>query len=427
MKKLVQQILFSIFCSLVIFTPTFAQTTDVYSCVSDLVTVDKPRKEGSRAVHQPSKKWIPGQEIRVKFLDGNEYVRNKVMENAEIWEQYANIDFVFIESGTAEIRVSFTMDKGSWSYHGKDSAVQSMVKTANGPQFVRNNTGASMNFGWFNDNTPDEEFRRTTLHEFGHALGLRHEHQNKNQNIQWNEEAVYDYFAKMGWSREKTYSQVLARYGSDNEISNGVYDPLSIMHYYYPPELIKGGTKIRANTDLSAGDKKIIAEMYPFDETATVVKPPINNPTTPKPTPPPVVSTAPIFSFNDVSVDFEGYDEKTEQDGMVFTSDFKVKNGLKQEFTMAIYFYEADGTPLEDSNKKYFANNGKVAVFKKFTPAYSDAVYNQFEVFMPYDELELEECGEHNLKYSIGIWNGQKRIMSTGYTYFELDVPCEEE
>lgn len=427
MKKSVRQIFLIIAFSVAVMTPLFAQTGDVYSCVTDLVIDDKPQKAGTtRAVHQPSKKWIPGQKIRVKFLEGNKYVRSKVMQYAEMWEQYANIDFVFVESGTAEIRITFTMDKGSWSYHGKDSAIQSMVKTADGPQFVRNNTGASMNFGWFDDNTPDEEFRRTTLHEFGHALGLRHEHQNKNQDIQWNEEAVYAYFAKQGWSREKTYSQVLARYGSDNEITNGVYDPLSIMHYYYPPELIKGGTKIRQNTVLSESDKAIVGEMYPFDETATVIKPTTNQPTTNKPIPPPVVQlTAPIFSFSDVAVDFDGYDEKTEQDGMVFSSDFKVKNGLKQEFTMAIYFYAANNMPLKDTNKKFYSTSGQVAVFRKFVPAFPDAVYNKFEVFMPYEELELEECGELNLKYSIGVWSGQKRIISTGYTYFSLDVPCE--
>lgn len=410
------------------FSQSFAQTADVYSCVTDLVNDDKPKKPNSRAVFQSSKKWIPGQEIRVKFLDGDEYVREKVMENAEIWEEYANIDFVFVESGPAEIRISFTIDNGSWSYFGKDSAIQSKVKTPNGVQFVRDDSGASMNFGWFNDKTSDKEFRRTTLHEFGHALGLHHEHQNKNQNIQWNEEAVYAYFAKQGWSREKTQSQVLKRYGNDSEISNGVYDPLSIMHYYYPPELIRGGQKIQENTELSENDKRIIEEMYPFDdEVAKVTKPPINQPTVPKPTPTPVAQlNTPVFSFSDVSVDFEGYNEQTEEDGMTFTSDFKVKNGLKQEFTMAIYFYTANGTPLKDSNKKFYSTSGQVAVFKKFTPAYADAVYKEFEMFIPYDELELEECGNHNLKYSIGIWSGQKRIVSTGYTYFSLDIPCEE-
>lgn len=411
---------------LLVLTPTFAQTTDVYSCVTDLVIEDRAANPKiTRAVYQPSKKWIPGQEIRVRFLDGNEYVKSKVRQYAETWEEFANIDFVFVQSGPAEIRVSFTLDKGSWSYFGKDSARQSKVKTPDGPQFVRDATGASMNFGWFNDKTPEEEFRRTTLHEFGHALGLHHEHQNKNQNIQWNEQEVYAYFAKIGWSREKTQSQVLKKYGNDSEISNGVYDPLSIMHYYYPPELIKGGTKVRANTVLSENDKAIIEEMYPFDEDiATVTKPPINKPPT-TPVKPPIQPTGPVISFSDVSVDFEGNDDKTEADGMTFTSDFKVKNGLKQEFSFAIYFYTANGTPLKDSNKKFYSTTGSVAVFKKFTPAYADAVYNQYEIFMPYEELEIE-CGEHSLKYSIGIWSGQKRIVSTGYTYFTLDIPCEE-
>lgn len=216
---------------LLVLAPTFAQTTDVYSCVTDLVIEDRAANlKVTRAVYQPSKKWIPGQEIRVKLLDGNEYVRSKVRQYAETWEEFANIDFVFVQSGPAEIRISFTLDKGSWSYFGKDSARQSQVKTENGSRFVRDATGASMNFGWFNDKTPEEEFRRTTLHEFGHALGLHHEHQNKNQNIQWNEEAVYAYFAKQGWSRERTFSQVLKKYGNDSEISNGGYDPLSIMH-----------------------------------------------------------------------------------------------------------------------------------------------------------------------------------------------------
>ena len=405
-----------------------AQTVAVYSCVTDLVSDSKPGKAGkTRAVHQPSKKWIPGQQIRVRFLDGNQFVRDKVKLYAEMWEEFANVDFVFVNSGPAEIRVSFTMQNGSWSYLGKDSAIQSQIKTANGPQFIHNTSGASMNFGWFDDvKTSDEEFRRTTLHEFGHALGLHHEHQNKNQNLQWNEEAVYAYFAKQGWSRDKTFSQVLKRYGTDSEISNGVYDPLSIMHYYYPPELIKGGVKVNANSTLSDSDKATIEEMYPFfEDTATAVKPTTPKPTTPTPVKPTVNTSLPLFAFTDVGVDFEGYDDKTEQDGMMFASDFTVKNGLKQEFTFAIYFYEADGTALKDSNRKFYSATGTVAAFRKFTPAYANGVYNQFQIFMPYEEIVLE-CGEHSLKYSIGIFKGQQRVASTGFTYFTLEIPCEE-
>ena len=35
-----------------------------------------------------------------------------------------------------------------------------------------------MIFSWFSIST--------VMHEFGHALGLKHEHQSPNANIQWN-------------------------------------------------------------------------------------------------------------------------------------------------------------------------------------------------------------------------------------------------
>ena len=424
--KIPNLILLPFIIFLTMLFPAFTQAQDFYSCINDFVINDAPKTVGVKgAVSKPSRKWMPGQRIRVKFLDGDQFVRNKVMENAHLWEEFANLELDFVESGPAEIRISFNMDKGSWSFIGKDSARQSFVKRGNESIFVRDASGASMNFGWFNDKTSDQEFRRTTLHEFGHALGLLHEHQNKNRNIQFNDEAAYAYFAKQGWSREKVQQQVLQRYGNDTETTNGVYDRFSIMHYSYPPEVVKGDLKIPFNTTLSAGDKAIIAEMYPFedgDERAS--KPTVSKPPTP-PVVKPTAPLAPVFSVNEAEVDFDAFNESTEQDGMTFITNFNVKNALKQEFMMVVYFYEADGTALEDTNKKYNSANGKVAVFRKFTPAYDNAVYNQFKIFMPYEELELE-CGEHNLKYSLSIWQGQKRVYNSGYTYFEMSIPCEE-
>ena len=42
-----------------------------------------------------------------------------------------------------------------------------------------------MNFGWLETDTPDHEYLRVVLHEFGHALGLIHEHQNPADGIEW--------------------------------------------------------------------------------------------------------------------------------------------------------------------------------------------------------------------------------------------------
>ncbi len=51
-----------------------------------------------------------------------------------------------------------------------------------------------MNFGWFDDSTPDNEFSRTVIHEFGHALGCVHEHSSPAATIPWNRDAVYAYY-----------------------------------------------------------------------------------------------------------------------------------------------------------------------------------------------------------------------------------------
>jgi hypothetical protein len=420
--KIITLLFLSLFVLLLGSSGTPAQNKNIYTCVTDFVSKEKPKRVGVRsAVSQPSKKWIPGQKIRVRFLNGNQFLQSKIRQYAEVWERFGNIDFVFVPSGAAEIRVSFRLDDGSWSFIGKDSLTKSYIKSGNGTRFVNDDSGASMNYGWLNENTSEEEFRRITLHEFGHALGLHHEHQNRNNNIQWNEEAVFAYFAEHGWSRERTQDQVLDKYGDNSEVTNGVYDRLSIMHYSYPAELIKGGAAIPSNTILSAGDKRIIAEMYPFDETNSVIKPSPN-----KPKPPVVDQNQTKILFSNIDVDFDGYNEKSDEYGMEFSTFFNVTNGLKKDLTIVIYFFNADGKPLMDTNKKYYAVGGQVAAYRRFKPDYTNAVYKDFRIFIPYEELEGIECGDNNLKYTIGIWNGNTRVISVGATYFTLSIECED-
>ena len=86
-----------------------------------------------------------------------------------------------------------------------------------------------MNFGWFDDNTPQAEVRSTTLHEFGHALGLIHEHQSPTAGINWNKEVVYQDMAGQGWSRAKVDQHIFKKY-STREITNYSAFDLSIDH-----------------------------------------------------------------------------------------------------------------------------------------------------------------------------------------------------
>ncbi len=179
-------------------------------------------KQSQALVGETGKMWNIGQTVRVKLMGGSPFVRERVERYAQEWTSYANIRFRFVERYEyAEIRVAFDRG-GSWSLIGRDALWIPF-------------DFATMNFGWFDDNTEETEFSRTVLHEFGHALGLRHEHQSPASGIQWNREKAYEHFySEYGWSRGEVDSQVFER-ASVNSTNYSTYDSQSIMHYYVPP------------------------------------------------------------------------------------------------------------------------------------------------------------------------------------------------
>ncbi|KAE9389618.1 zincin [Gymnopus androsaceus JB14] len=220
----------------------------------------------SLAVAEPSaiglyvrKMWAPGRTLRVRFLGGNEYLWQKVKQYAVVWSKHANIQFQFVDSGDTEIRVGFTMGIGSWSYVGTDNL-----------KIDKNE--ATMNFGWFDNQTPDEEFSRTIVHEFGHAIGCIHEHQQPNGNIQWNKPLVYaTYRRTQGWSAAQVDSQVFNRYDS-SQVTASVFDAQSIMEYPIPKEFTLNGFSAPSNNTLSSVDIAFIGMMYPFNNESAVLE-----------------------------------------------------------------------------------------------------------------------------------------------------------
>ncbi|KAF9063987.1 hypothetical protein BDP27DRAFT_1367607 [Rhodocollybia butyracea] len=196
------------------------------------------------------KMWVPGRTLRCYFMGGSPFVQSKIRQYAAVWEQYANIHFDFVDDNTAEIRINFDQNVGSWSYLGTDALLR--------PAGL-----ATMNYGWFNDNTPDDEFSRTVVHEFGHALGCVHEHQQPNANIQWNRPVVYDaYWRSQRWTRADVDAQVFAHYTAA-EVTSSVFDNLSIMEYAIPAQFTLNGWSAPINTHLSQTDITFITGMYP--------------------------------------------------------------------------------------------------------------------------------------------------------------------
>ena len=124
-----------------------------------------------------------------------------------------------------------------------------------------------MNYGWFDDSTPDDEFSRTVTHEFGHALGCVHEQFNPNLHITWNKQAVYDYFKQPqngGWDTatvDNNFNNFVQVSGPDFKAT--AFDKDCIMLYAIQSSWNQEGISTVQKTVLSALDKTFIAAMYP--------------------------------------------------------------------------------------------------------------------------------------------------------------------
>jgi len=124
-----------------------------------------------------------GRTLRVKILNGTPKIKAKIRQYASVWTQYANIHFDFVDDADAEIRVNVDNSGQSWSRVGTGCLAVSPDQP-------------TMNFGWLTDSTPDDEFSRVIVHEFGHAVGCIHEHQSPAAGIPWNRTAVEEYYMR---------------------------------------------------------------------------------------------------------------------------------------------------------------------------------------------------------------------------------------
>src|SRR5262249_15297048 len=202
-----------------------------------------------KAVFFFRKAWPNGQVLRVRFLEGTSDQQALAMQQARWWSEVANVRFVVSDSGDAEIRVAFDPSDGAWSYIGTDCR---SIPTDQ----------PTMNLG-FQDGG-------TSGHEFGHACGLGHEHQNPQGGIQWNEaEVIRDLSGPPNsWNVAQIRQNVLDKYSVD-QVRGTAFDPDSIMLYFFPSRWTINGIGTHANDVLSATDKSFIATMYPRTDSPT--------------------------------------------------------------------------------------------------------------------------------------------------------------
>ncbi|MBC7745158.1 MAG: peptidase [Flavobacterium sp.] len=216
--------------------------------ILDLAKGSHPGMEfRTRLAFVTKKKWVNGTLLRVKFVGGTADQHDIVKKYAIEWSTYGNIKFDFGNSLDSEIRIAFEND-GAWSYIGTDCLS------------IPRNTH-TMNFGWLDQGV--------VLHEFGHALGMIHEHQNPLGGIQWNKPEVYEDLGGSPnfWDKATIDNNMFKTYDK-NQINGTNLDQKSIMLYSIPGSWTTDGFSSQENKELSVSDKAFMGDVsnYPFTE-----------------------------------------------------------------------------------------------------------------------------------------------------------------
>ena len=194
------------------------------------------------------KKWSNGRRLTVKHLNGDPNVHARVERLAKQWEEFASIAFDFGNRPDAEIRILYANDGKSYSLVGTDALAKRKQQHEE-----------TVHLGWLTADTPEDVARRVVVHEFGHVLGLIHEHQQPSVTIHWDKPAVYRHYLNEGWSRAQVDANLFGQESVEGT-QYDAYDRDSIMHYAIPAEFTTDRVAIAWNTALSDGDKRFIAQ-----------------------------------------------------------------------------------------------------------------------------------------------------------------------
>jgi len=196
-------------------------------------------------------KWQTGDQITIRFLDGDPGLQKRVRDVASEWMKFANLNFAFVDRAPTDIRIAFQQGNGSWSYIGTSCRDIAEPKP-------------TMNYGWLTPTTSDQEVRRVVLHEFGHAIGLIHEHQNPKHGIDWNKPAVIHDLSNPpnSWTADQIETNMFHFY-APGEVDATDVDAVSIMMYPIPKAWTNDGFSAGLNGELSETDKTLVKSLYP--------------------------------------------------------------------------------------------------------------------------------------------------------------------
>lgn len=212
--------------------------------------------------------WPQGRTITVGFKDGLSWQKEAVVDTVMKYLQpLVNLKFNFVGDSvhTPDVQVSFAEAGSAYSDMG--------------PANVGGGPLCRINLGWLDDAREVEKGYDPTghtghgviKHEFGHMIGLVHEHQRPTASFEWNKPVAYSYFAGFPnhWDKQTVDNNIFKKFTDIDTLNSSVYDKDSIMHYVFPCNIFTvKPTGFRCGSvpnvqDYSVLDKRVISGKYP--------------------------------------------------------------------------------------------------------------------------------------------------------------------
>ncbi|MDR9875559.1 M12 family metallopeptidase [Pseudomonas allii] len=211
------------------FTPASSFQIHSGTANNEHLESTKSLSRKKRGIAEANYLWPQGSTIKIGFTNLSKDEEKMVKENINKWAPYVNLKFEFVTAPKkADVRVEVdpTTDEG-YAWVGTNS-----TKHPDDKAHVTIGTKASKEF-----------IEDTIMHEWGHVLGLQHEHQHPNRKLE------QSYFA---------HSPVLP---DDDSLIISPYDKDSIMHY--TAEYNSDGKLVFSSKQISEKDKEFVSKLYP--------------------------------------------------------------------------------------------------------------------------------------------------------------------
>lgn len=384
----------------------------------------------ARGVSDNYHTWENGSVLLVKFMPGgSKALRDKVMLYAKEWEKYANITFKFVPDTTriTNIRIKLGSGQGHNSAIGTEANFRPQTMQtinfdtlffADGDYYItklqKQGVRPPYDLGHLVSGMRSDpghwnitETKRVVMHEFGHALGLLHE-QSYPGAVKWKKtDSVYQYYQEtQGWTREQVDFNVFEV--ANQFYTNGTrYDPKSIMHYSINSWETTNGYSVNQNNELSAGDKALIAAMYPKDKKESSL----------------LVPKVDISNFTKLDV----YDNNLKKGLSIYPAfDLKTNSKLGKVYFVA-RLADENGYYIETSNP-YYNWGGTAATYLRMNlqpnskVAYNKLAKKNLELFFPYSKMPELRGKKVTIVFAVyldDVSNGQMDKLM----YFSMTSP----